>query len=54
VLRGASTAFRTICTILQFQSGRSIDLATYQFSALADGQAISFNPNTGVLNFAVI
>jgi trimeric autotransporter adhesin len=26
-------------------------VATYQFSALADGQAISFNPNSDVLNF---
>jgi Ca2+-binding RTX toxin-like protein len=26
-------------------------VATYQFSALADGQAISFNPNADVLNF---
>ena len=26
-------------------------MATYQFSALADGQTISFNPNTDVLNF---
>ena len=26
-------------------------MATYQFSALADGQAISFNPNADILNF---
>ncbi|HEY2335882.1 MAG TPA: hypothetical protein VGI18_00760, partial [Burkholderiales bacterium] len=26
-------------------------MATYQFSALSDGQAISFNPDTDVLNF---
>ena len=26
-------------------------MATYQFSALADGQAITFNPNADVLNF---
>ena len=26
-------------------------MATYQFSALADGQAISFNPNADLLNF---
>ena len=26
-------------------------MAVYQFSALADGQAISFSPNSDVLNF---
>ncbi len=26
-------------------------MATYQFSALSDGQAISFNPTADVLNF---
>ena len=26
-------------------------MAVFQFSALSDGQAISFNPNSDVLNF---
>src|SRR3954469_8662489 len=38
-------------TWLRDQQSREADMAVYNFSALADGQAISFNPGADVLNF---